>query len=259
MSTPQTHPLTNFQSFNYTADTPPNFLRTSSLVLNMNILTSTASSRELLSALADGELSPQELTEALQLCAQDASAEAHWASYQAIGDVLRSRSEAAGMADTAFLDRFRHRLAKGGLAASDVAASAVVLPTKAPLALVLPFKKPLPAGVAADSSPKRGDESANDPVFRWKLVAGFASLAAVSAIAWNAAGMLAPAGAPQLAQSAPAVQQVLVASPQGNFVRDARFEEFLAAHKQMAGSSALQVPSGFLRNATFEQPQNAGR
>lgn len=225
----------------------------------MNTPTSTSSSRELLSALADGELSPQELTEALQLCAQDASAKADWASYQAIGNVLRSGSETVGMPDTAFLDNFRQRLARNAPAASDVAVSAVTLPSKEPLALVLPFKKPLPAVVAADTSPKIGHESANDPVFRWKLVAGFASLAAVSAIAWNAAGMLAPASAPQLAQSAPAVQQVLVASPQGNFVRDARLEELLAAHKQMAGSSALPVPSGFLRNATFEQPRNAGR
>ena len=258
--TAQTNLLVIFQSFiNLTADKPPNFLRTTSLVLNMNTLTSTASSRELLSALADGELSPQELTEALQLCAEEASAEAHWASYQAIGQVLRAGPESGGLADRAFLDRFKQRLAKDGLAASDLAVSALTLPSTASPVVVLPFKKPRPAVVAAESSPQIINESANDAVFRWKLVAGFASLAAVSAIAWNAAGLLAPAAGPQLAQSAPAVQQVLVASPQGNVVRDARLEELLAAHKQMAGSSALQVPSGFLRNATFEQPRNAGR
>ena len=109
--TAQTHLLVIFQSFiNLTADKPPNFLRTTSLVSNMNTFTSTASSRELLSALADGELSPQELTEALQLYAQDASAEAHWASYQAIGQVLRAGPESVGLADRAFLDRFKQRL-----------------------------------------------------------------------------------------------------------------------------------------------------
>jgi sigma-E factor negative regulatory protein RseA len=42
-------------------------------------------------------------------------------------------------------------------------------------------------------------------------------------------------------------------------VRDARLEELLAAHRQLGSNSALQLPSGFLRNATFEAPQNAGR
>jgi len=66
------------------------------------------------------------------------------------------------------------------------------------------------------------------------------------------------ASAPQLAQT-PAPQQLVVASPQGPMVRDARLEELLAAHKQLGGTSALQESSGFLRNATFETPQNAGR
>lgn len=102
--------------------------------------------------------------------------------------------------------------------------------------------------------------AANDASFRWKMVAGFASLAAVSAIAWSTAGLFAPAAGPQLAQQQPAgAEQVLVASPQGTMVRDARLEQMLAAHKQFGGTSALQVPSGFLRNATFETPQSAGR
>ena len=36
------------------------------------------------------------------------------------------------------------------------------------------------------------------------------------------------------------------------FVRDAQLDRYLAAHKQFAGSSALGVPSGFLRSATVE-------
>jgi len=35
-------------------------------------------------------------------------------------------------------------------------------------------------------------------------------------------------------------------------LRDARLDALLAAHKQFGGASALQVPAGFLRNATFE-------
>ena len=36
-------------------------------------------------------------------------------------------------------------------------------------------------------------------------------------------------------------------------LRDPRLDELLAAHRQLGGA-ALQMPSGFLRNATFEGP-----
>ena len=225
----------------------------------MNTLTSTASSRELLSALADGELSPQELTDALQVCAHDSSAMGHWAAYQAIGDVLRSQAEVGAMADTTFLSQFKQRLTEDIAITSAGATFAVDMNSATPAPLVLPFKKPALAVAGTISSEKTTAGAANDAIFRWKLVAGFASLAAVSAIAWNAAGLLTPVDASQLAQASPSVQQVLVASPQGNMVRDARLEELLAAHKQMGGTSALQVPAGFLRNATFDMPRNAGR
>jgi sigma-E factor negative regulatory protein RseA len=35
-------------------------------------------------------------------------------------------------------------------------------------------------------------------------------------------------------------------------IRDARLDRYLAAHKQFAGSSALGVPSAFLRSATVD-------
>jgi sigma-E factor negative regulatory protein RseA len=37
-------------------------------------------------------------------------------------------------------------------------------------------------------------------------------------------------------------------------LRDARLDRYLAAHQQFAGSTALGVPSGFLRNAAAEAP-----
>jgi sigma-E factor negative regulatory protein RseA len=37
-------------------------------------------------------------------------------------------------------------------------------------------------------------------------------------------------------------------------VRDARLERYFAAHMQFGGSSALGVPSGFLRAATTQTP-----
>ncbi|MDU7587859.1 MAG: anti-anti-sigma factor, partial [Acidovorax sp.] len=46
------------------------------------------------------------------------------------------------------------------------------------------------------------------------------------------------------------------AGPDGQQVmlRDPRLDELLAAHKQFGSTTALQMPAGFLRNATFEAP-----
>lgn len=191
---------------------------------------------ELMSALTDGQLGGDDFAAALQACRQDDSAAASWDTYHLIGEALRSPASPALGADMAFVARLNQRLAGESLTGSAARL----------------------AHVPAPDVPRHHAAAANDSDFRWKLVAGIASLAAVSAIAWNAAGLLQPAAAPQLAQ-APVSQQVLVASPQGPVVRDARLEELLAAHKQLGGTSALQEPSGFLRNATFETPRNAGR
>jgi sigma-E factor negative regulatory protein RseA len=202
---------------------------------------------ELISALADGQLGGEDFAAALHACGQDDSAIASWDTYHLIGGALRSPASPALGADMAFLARLSQRLAAEPLVGAGPSPEG---------------KRPGPAAdvvhvPVVDASHGHG-AAANDGDFRWKLVAGLASLAAVSAIAWNAAGLLAPAAAPQLAQ-APVSQQVVVASPQGPVVRDARLEELLAAHKQLGGTSALQEPSGFLRNATFETPRNAGR
>lgn len=45
---------------------------------------------------------------------------------------------------------------------------------------------------------------------------------------------------------------VLVQTGQGQVLRDARLEELLAEHRQYGGMSALQMPAGFLRNATCD-------
>jgi sigma-E factor negative regulatory protein RseA len=111
-------------------------------------------------------------------------------------------------------------------------------------------------------------------VFRWKLVAGAASLAAAAAIGWNWVGGIGPRPAAQLVQQQqqPVSGSVLAASgstPQtasvmtpmrvvvgnGNpqvMLRDPRLDQLLEAHQQAGGAS--QMPSGFLRNATFDGP-----
>ncbi len=196
---------------------------------------------ELLSALADGELAGAEFAVALEACQRDGDAAfSSWSSYHLIGDVLRSPASGLRAADAQFLARFNHLL--GG--------QAYVQDSKAYSAGLEPVAEKIQPTMVS------GLAASNDGSFRWKLVAGFASLAAFASVVWNISGLSSPASTAQLAQAQVPLQQVLVASPQGPVLRDAGLEELLAAHRQLGGRSALQEPSGFLRNATFE---NDGR
>jgi sigma-E factor negative regulatory protein RseA len=198
--------------------------------------------REQLSALADGELAGEELVQALEYAAQ-AEGESTWQLYHLVGDVLRSPDLAKPPAPD-FLARLRLELAKE-------------TPAGRP-----DFRQQMTEVVAAPMV-----ESANASVFRWKMVAGVASLAAVAAIGWTSLGALqgsggATGGAAQLALSAEpspgsaGSPVVAVADAEGQqvMIRDPRLDELLAAHKQFGSTSALQMPAGFLRNATFEAP-----
>ena len=194
---------------------------------------------ELLSALADGQLDEQDFSAALEACGRDDAVLECWNTYHLIGDLLRSPADlrASSLAvggEIGFASRLSARLAQ------ETVATAVAVPSA---------QLPASAGIVHHRGP-----ASNDGNFRWKLVAGVASLAAVSAIAWNASGLMAPSLAPQLAQASS--PQIVVTSPQGPVVRDARLEELLAAHRQFGTASALQESSGFLRNATFEMPGN---
>ena len=202
---------------------------------------------EWLSALADGELSAHEVALAFEVGKQNVAMLGNWNTYHLIGNVLRTAMPASGAvvqgADVAFLERLNQRL-RGEEIAHDVRPDAA---SRAELQSIVAM---------ADH---RGP-AANDGNFRWKLVAGFASLGAVASIAWSLSGISTPASAPVLADApqGAVVQQVVTASPQGPMVRDVRLEELLAAHKQL-GSTSLQAPSGFLRSASFEAPQSGRR
>lgn len=188
-------------------------------------------SKELISALVDGQVGGDEMASAVQAACDDRDALATWHAYHLIGDVLRS-GERAGVAPApAFLERLSARLAEE------------------PLRL----EEPVAVGAGRAAAP-----AANDASFRWKVLAGAASVAAFTAVTWSVLGTvpgIAPT-APQLA-GAPASQQqfeatVLARSSAGGMLRDARLDELLAAHRQFGGASALQNPAGFLRSATFE-------
>ena len=123
---------------------------------------------EQLSALADGQLQGDEFAAALAWAAEDEGRDT-WEVYHLVGDVLRS-SDLARPANPAFLSRLREELAKEA-------------PPQRPQAPV-----PLNPVVA------HGPVAANASVFRWKMVAGFASLAAVAAIGWTSFSQLQGAG-----------------------------------------------------------------
>lgn len=191
---------------------------------------------EQLSALIDGEIQATELDAVLFALAEDPQHETTCQRYQLIGDLLRGKETIAGTSPQAFVSGVRARLQ--------------VEPLQPPRSVVQPHPA-LPA--------------ANDAVFRWKLVAGAASVAAVVAVSWSLLGV-APGSnpvvpGPQLVQATPGAQPVVAGQPsavvvvntaQGPVIRDARLEELLAEHRQYGGMSALQMPAGFLRDATHQ-------
>ncbi|RYZ04640.1 MAG: anti-sigma factor [Comamonadaceae bacterium] len=185
--------------------------------------------QELISALADGQLRGDELARGIAVAAGSPAGRGDWHAYQVMGEVLRSGSApVVGSAPEVFLSRFQQRLRQEAVA-----------PRTAPAVPAIVVRAP-------DQRP-----AANDGL--WKLVAGFASVAAVAAVGWNMYGAAAGSSGPQLASAPANVIPVSVQRAQ-TMIRDPRLDQLLQAHRQLGGATALQTPSGFLRNATFEGP-----
>lgn len=193
---------------------------------------------EWLSALVDGEVRESEFDALFDAGGAGADLHARWHCYQLLGDALRQSEPSVAMrAPQAFLAGVMAGLPEAHSQSLQLESGATTLHVRAP--------------------------AANDAVMRWKMLAGVASVAAVVAVSW---GVLSGSpGAPveggaQLAQNASQNQatMALVAQPvevktgQGTLVRDARLEQLMAEHRQYGGASALQMPAGFLRNATYE-------
>jgi sigma-E factor negative regulatory protein RseA len=197
---------------------------------------------EWLSALFDGECTMPQV-EALLTRGDAAADRATWDAYRCIGQALRAQAAAHGGADPAFvravMARVAHETGETLVEASSVSEAAT------------------PGAVSARMP------AANDAVFRWKVVAGVAAVAAAVAIVWGSGGLPgAPEGGAQWARntqdnapaptvvSAPAVP----ASASSGVVRDPQIEELMAAHRQWGGASALQTSAGFLRAASYDVP-----
>ena len=132
--------------------------------------------RELVSALADGQLLGQEFAEVVAAMSNSHEAVAVWHSYHLIGDSLRCTELSYSRDDLAFVARLRGRLPPA------VDARATHLPE---VASELPGAESLPARTDVSSNGFAARHGANDPVTRWKLFAGVASMVAVSALAWQ--------------------------------------------------------------------------
>lgn len=224
--------------------------------------------REYLSALVDGELNGETLTQTLAFSATDDGRQL-WALYHLVGDTLRS-------------PELVHQGGKDVLAA--VRAEMARAPLAAPVVQAQPASLQLKPGTLEQVAPPAQARAANGAVFRWKMVAGLASLAAVSVLGWNmalvshgasavstvatvpppvqvaarAAVPAAPVAPATTMASAPALATFTAqADTPGEQVmlRDPRLDELVAAHRHYHGANNLQMPAGFLRNATFASQQ----
>ena len=224
----------------------------------------TAQTLEQLSAWMDGELAGAELDQLLaSLPALDGAehcyASAH--SYLAIGEIMRSPASGA-TSSLSFLSTLSARIAQEPplRAVEQQLAGEVTVPAVQPAVVALPAQ-----------------EAANQSVFRWKLVAGLASVAAVAMVGWNSLILLqgpaagkagaqlasAPAGVTQLASANTNAQglvqmPVTVGQNATIMLRDPRLDELLAARGQIGGTANLQMPASFLRNATFNAEKKSG-
>lgn len=192
-----------------------------------------ATSRERISELVDGDLRGDACARAVSELLDDKEAVRTWHTYQVVGDVLRSAELAPTRNDLAFWEKLEERLAQEPQR-----------PHRVEDAPALNVDRP----------------GANASIFRWKMLAATACTALVGVVGlglWTQTGQSADTRMAAAVPNAPVVPQVVTAeSNVGTMMRDPQLDELMAAHRQLGGHSALQVPAGFLRNATYE---GAGR
>lgn len=194
--------------------------------------------RQAVSALVDGALGDDDVSQLCRDWRDDAELRVTWHAYHLIGDVLRSDDLAhVDNHDEAFLQAVRRRLAD----------EPVVM---APAATV---------AVAAPAARRRGWLA---PV---AVAAGFVAVAGVLVVTRLAApgGDGAPVMAAAPSATPAAVTRVsvgsLAAAPatvhaEEVLIRDARLDRYLEAHRQYGPSMAM-VPGGVVRSTATAAPQ----
>ena len=194
---------------------------------------------EILSALVDGEAGGQSVAQATAAWRSDAEVRRTWHAYQLIGDVLRSDDLASDPArDEQFLQRLRARLADEPV--------------------VLAPQPQETVSLAAGRSARRWRAGA-------AVAAGFVAVAGVlvalqaplpepAASVARGPSPIVPVTTVVPVSAEPAGEHAVLVTD-GQLIRDARLDRYLAAHQRFAGASALGVPSSFLRSATTDAGQ----
>jgi sigma-E factor negative regulatory protein RseA len=180
---------------------------------------------ERLSAFVDGELPHDAVARLLADVAQQDALRDDWHAYHVVGDVLRNEALAPRAADSAFWFRLEQRLAQ---------------------------EPGRPQSVTKPSLVARPSGPANQR-WAWLVGAAFSVVAVtVSVGLWPRMGSSVDA---ELAATTP-TSAVATVAPEATqvMIRDPHLDALMQAHQQLGGHSAWQMPSGFLRNATFEGP-----
>ena len=160
--------------------------------------------REQLSALVDGEASSSHIQAVLSFAESDEGQQS-WGMYHLIGDVLRS-PELAHHSQHDILSSVRAHMASEPMrVVQGIHLSGL---TSDGLEQVTAAEQQGKAQTKVVSLPAR--QAANASVFRWKMAAGFASVAAVAAVGWGAmlagsGGLSGRQGDAQLAAASPNV------------------------------------------------------
>lgn len=195
---------------------------------------------EQLSSFIDGEVTAADVERVCARWRAAESAQATWHAYHLIGDVLRSEDLANSPGrDRLVLAQLRRRLANE---------SVHIAPQNS-------VKSPAPRAAA------------NPRIRNWgalaAVAAGFAAVTGVLVVLRTPVGsdasgpgqVAAPSMAAPTAVAAaprPLDREQLILAADGKLLRDVRLDRYLDAHKHFSGSSALGVPSSFLRGATSD-------
>lgn len=183
-----------------------------------------------ISDLADGQLRGDAFAQAMALMNDNSRARKYWHSLHLVGDVLRAKELVSCAKDAEFLNIFRAKLS-----------------LESNLADVSPANLSTLHVVA--HSPK--STPANEPFFSWKWAAGLSALAASVVLGLNLIGTTVVAPTLTGSQLAQTTVPISVDGQTAVMLRNPQLDALIAAHSQVGGSSAFQMPSGFLRSATF--------
>jgi sigma-E factor negative regulatory protein RseA len=177
---------------------------------------------ELVSALVDGQLPEEEFGRTLDYLGVTDEARQAWDTYHLVGDAMRSAAAPLRAHDPLFIANLRRNMASEEI--NLVAADDLSLRTEGQKDVKI--------------------SSANDAW--WLRVAGLMSVLVLSVLAWQGIALMGQTDStPTLAQANDDSNPVMI--------RDPQLDALLAAHRQLGGASALQMPTGFLRNATFNE------